>query len=171
MISPTMIAPNSEPTNAPTIPPQKWSGRKIVKCQIARPIITQPSIPISVSPPSRDRSSGPSARPAVTTVARAPAALRGGRLALDIQVGHQFLELLARELLARLLRGDQAAAPRAPALLRRLHVVRLPRHGCGVGGHCTEFANDPRAPVAVAALALLPVREHRRGDEDRRVGP
>jgi len=30
MISPTMIAPSSEPTNAPTIPPQKRSGMKIV---------------------------------------------------------------------------------------------------------------------------------------------
>ena len=49
MISPTMIAPTSEPTNAPTMPPQKRSGRKIVKCQIARPIITQASSPISAS--------------------------------------------------------------------------------------------------------------------------
>src|ERR1700735_3426018 len=44
-----MIAPTSDPTNAPTIPPQKRSGRKIVKCQIDNPIITQPSMPISGS--------------------------------------------------------------------------------------------------------------------------
>ncbi len=39
-----------------------------------------------------------------------------------------------------------------------------------VGGHVAEVAHDPRATVAVDALALLPVREHRGGDEDRRVG-
>src|SRR5271168_5186692 len=125
MISPTMIAPNSEPTNAPTMPPQKWSGRKIVKCQIARPIITQPSIPISVSPPSRDRSSRPSARPAVTTVARAPAFLAFG-LVLEHEVLRREVRRRIAMLLGRLLglglhRGralGDAGAGRADAALR-----------------------------------------------------
>ena len=35
---------------APTIPPQKRSGRKIVKCQRARPIITHASMPMAIAP-------------------------------------------------------------------------------------------------------------------------
>src|ERR1700730_10625404 len=86
MIKPTTIAPASEPSSAPTIPPQKRSGRKIVKCQIASPIITQPSIPISGSlAPSRARRP-PSARPAVTAVAGSPALLAPFRLVLEHQI-------------------------------------------------------------------------------------
>ena len=36
---PIRTAPNSAPRNAPTMPPQKRSGMKIVKCQSAMPII------------------------------------------------------------------------------------------------------------------------------------
>src|SRR5271163_4911495 len=136
MISPTMIAPNSEPTNAPTIPPQKWSGRKIVKYQIARPIITQPSIPISVSPPSRDRSSGPSARPAVTTVARAPALLAPFGLVLEHKVLRREVRRGVAVLLGRLLGlgldsgralGDAGAgcAPGSSGAIRLPRRVRL----------------------------------------------
>src|SRR5271167_4687649 len=75
MISPARIEPTSVPTNAPTMPPQKRSGRKIVKCQIASPIITHASIPISRRPPLRDAAAGRSSRSAVTSVARAPALL------------------------------------------------------------------------------------------------
>src|SRR5271165_1854022 len=73
MIRPTRTAPKSDPTNAPTMPPQKRSGRKIVKCQIARPIITHASIPIRPHPPFANASSGHSPRSAVTAVARTPA--------------------------------------------------------------------------------------------------
>src|ERR1700674_5433563 len=86
MISPTTIAPTSDPTNAPTIPPQKRSGRKIVKCQIAKPIITQPSIPISGSFDWSNRSSLPSARPAVAAVARAPTLLTSFGLVLEHEI-------------------------------------------------------------------------------------
>src|SRR5271166_4822003 len=86
MISPTTIAPTGEPTNAPTIPPQKWSGRKIVKCQIASPIITHPSIPISAHPPGGSSRGHPSARPAVTAVAGAAALLARLGVFLEHQV-------------------------------------------------------------------------------------
>src|SRR3954451_15136608 len=46
-MTPKMNAPNSAPRNAPTIPPQKRSGRKIVKCQMASPIITHANAAIS----------------------------------------------------------------------------------------------------------------------------
>src|SRR5664279_5086191 len=98
MISPTTIAPTSDPTNAPTIPPQKRSGRKIVKCQMARPMITHPSSPISAHLHQGTRSP-PSARPAVT--ARPPAS--------DADTGgHDDPVALA------------AGPRRAPALLARL---------------------------------------------------
>src|ERR1700680_4335903 len=86
MSSPMRIAPTSDPTNAPTMPPQKRSGRKIVKCQIAKPIITQPSIAISARPRSSARSPGASARPAVAAVAGAPALFRPFRLILQHEV-------------------------------------------------------------------------------------
>src|ERR1700730_10007652 len=86
MISPTTIAPTSDPTKAPTTPPQKRSGRKIVKCQIAKPIITQPSIPISGSFDWSHGSSLPSARPPVAAVARTPALLTSFGLVLEHQI-------------------------------------------------------------------------------------
>ena len=60
MISPTTIEPTSEPTNAPTMPPQKRSGSQIVKCQIASPIMTQPSMPISATSRGGGSSAGAS---------------------------------------------------------------------------------------------------------------
>src|SRR4029077_14760103 len=160
-------APTSEPTNAPTIPPQKRAGKKIVKCQIASPIITQPSMPISETSlesavPLGGRCHARSSRPPVAFVAGAPAlfarlclflehqVLRGevrrriapgralgrpvraiatwrpaaarrrgalgddaratalaGLRSVDVQVFDQFLELVARDLLARFRgRGD-----------------------------------------------------------------
>ena len=52
--TPFTMNPNSdEPAiaarNAPTIPPQKRSGRNTVKCQTARPIITQTRIPTATA--------------------------------------------------------------------------------------------------------------------------
>ena len=84
----------------------------------------------------------------------------------------QLLELVAGDLLARLLGRDHAAAPRAPALAARARRRRARRP--------RSSRRRARVPVrarcrarrcAVAGLALLPVREHRRGDEDRGVGP
>src|ERR1700726_431927 len=86
MISPNTIAPTSDPTTAPTIPPQNRSGRKIVKCQIAKPIITQPSIPISASPPRSPATSNSSARPAVAAVAGPAALLALLRLVLEHEI-------------------------------------------------------------------------------------
>src|ERR1017187_10175492 len=86
MISPTTIDPSSDATKAPTIPPQNRSGRKIVKCQIAKPIITQPSNPISTHPASSLARSSSSARPSVAAVARAPALLALLRLVLEHQI-------------------------------------------------------------------------------------
>src|SRR4051812_7330198 len=50
-IRPKTTAPTTAPTKAPTIPPQNRSGRKIVKCQMARPVMTQTSMAMSASPP------------------------------------------------------------------------------------------------------------------------
>src|SRR3954453_12333298 len=126
MRMPPIAAPNRAPRNAPTIPPQKWSGRKIVKCQMARPIITQASIPMS-------------AAPSVALVARALRLVAlglvvlehevlgvriGGRVALvavgrgrprgralDVQVAHHLLELALRDRAVRGLGlGDPAPA-------------------------------------------------------------
>src|SRR5208337_4795584 len=126
MISPTTTAPISAPTNAPTIPPQKRSGSQIVKCQIARPIITQPSMPISAHPPrSAARSSlrCPSARPAVTFVARAAGLGAGLGLFLEHEVlGREVggWVALGRVLAGRAARGHlrRARAGRRAPLLR-----------------------------------------------------
>ena len=65
-------------------------------------------------------------------------------------------------------RGDRAAAA---ARLGRRDVDRpaadrRPRRPAGSRARC----EDPALARAVDRLAVLPVREHRRGDEDRRVG-
>src|ERR1700753_3634769 len=52
MTVPTARAPITAPRKAPTIPCQKRSGRKTVKCQRAIPIVNQTSRAISRSPPS-----------------------------------------------------------------------------------------------------------------------
>src|ERR1700727_876043 len=109
------------------------------------------------------------ARASTPRRAAAPAIARA-RGVLDIEVAHEFLELVARELLAGRLRRDQAAAPRALALLRWLDVDRFAAERRRVCRHGADFADDPHPAAAVDRLALLPVRQHRRGDEDRRVG-
>src|SRR5881275_240357 len=98
----------SAPRKAPTIPPQKRSGRKIVKCQIARPIITQASIPMALAPPVPLV-----ARPSWLVVAGVAVLLedelvrsevrrrisrrgRGGR-AVDPEIRDERLELLRRD--------------------------------------------------------------------------
>ncbi len=40
-IAPVNMAPVTAPSSAPTIPPQKRSGRNTVKCQIASPTVNQ----------------------------------------------------------------------------------------------------------------------------------
>src|SRR6185312_5042504 len=52
MIVPTARAPITAPTKAPTIPCQKRSGRKTVKCQRAMPIVTKTRKAISRIPRS-----------------------------------------------------------------------------------------------------------------------
>src|SRR3954451_10173706 len=49
--SPKKAAPIRAPRKAPTIPPQKRSGRKMAKCQRARPIITHANMALSAGPP------------------------------------------------------------------------------------------------------------------------
>ena len=68
-----------------------------------------------------------------------------------------------------------SGAIRLPRRVRRrlplgLDVLGRARGGRRVGGHGAEFAHDARAAAAVGGLALLPVRQHGRGDEDRGVG-
>ena len=69
--------------------------------------------------------------------------------------------------------GSSGAVSRPRRERRRfcvgLDLVGRAADGRRVGGHRAELAHDPRAAGAVAGLALLPVRQHRRGDEDRRV--
>src|ERR1700722_11094982 len=145
MISPTSTAPTIEPTKAPTIPPQKRSGRKIVKCQIAKPMITQPSMPISAHPLCRISRASPSA-PAVPAVTRAFAAAFRARFrvvlhheALCRQIGGRvgcrlrcavllalWLDLLARLRSRWLLRdpaGARAARGAAGPAVRRARLA------------------------------------------------
>src|SRR5438445_11908885 len=148
MINPTTTAPTSEPTNAPTIPPQKRSGRKIVKCQIARPIITQPSMPISATPHAyagtpglheglaleelaprgqaraEPASAAFSSRPPVPAVARTPATSLGARLGLFLE--HQVLRSQVRRRVA--LGGTLALGRRRAVAVRRPRPIRALRH-------------------------------------------
>ena len=229
------LAPTREPTNAPTIPPQKRSGRKIVKCQIANTHHHPTEQPhqrdlfpcLAISAISRDvrcaracasrrgfgtslstRSSGvrsavgsrsggcstavAGSAPAVAGAsavggpgARAPAAParavparrlaaragRSGRL-VDIEVAHQFLELIAPELFAGLLGRDQRAAARALcAFALGLHVDRGASDRPSRTPGTSPSSRTIRARrCAIGALALLPVCQDRRGDEDRGVG-
>src|SRR5436190_21745634 len=73
-MSPNTIAPIRAARKAPTIPPQKRSGRKIVKCQMASPIMVQARSAISWSRPGV-----PSAIPPVP-----PGAALGGRPGLAL---------------------------------------------------------------------------------------
>src|SRR5215212_9304443 len=90
---PTMTAPASAPRNAPTIPPQKRSGRNTVKCQIAMPIMAQTSMDISAA-------------------SRACGLALGLALLLDAEVADHRVELVARDL-ARVLRGGDGPAAAA----------------------------------------------------------
>src|ERR1700760_3373601 len=56
-------------------------------------------------------------------------------------------------------------AAAAPTVARGVDVGA----GRGVGGNEAVIGFDALAAVTVHRLALLPVREHRRGDEDRRI--
>src|SRR4051794_23683823 len=78
MISATTTEPMSAPRNAPTMPPQKRSGRYTVKCHRAMPIMTHTRTAISRPSPRPTGSrlaqrTRPSARPPVAAVAVAPA--------------------------------------------------------------------------------------------------
>src|SRR3954451_16482662 len=53
-IAPEIIPPAMAPSRAPTIPAQKRSGRKIVKCQSATAIVNQTTAAISAGTPGRD---------------------------------------------------------------------------------------------------------------------
>src|SRR5215211_6965966 len=79
-IPPEIIAPATAPRRAPTIPPQKRSGRNTVKCQSAIPTVNQTTAAISTPP--RGRSSMPPVLAAATT---GTAALTlGARVALGL---------------------------------------------------------------------------------------
>src|SRR4051812_47885694 len=53
-IAPEIMAPAIAPSRAPTIPAQKRSGTKTVKCQSAMPIVNQTTAAISSGTPGRD---------------------------------------------------------------------------------------------------------------------
>src|SRR5205814_7147588 len=72
---------------------------------------------------------------------------------VDVEVGDQLPELLARDLLTGLLGRDQAAAARAPPLGRRFDVLGRARRRRGVGGDVAQFAHDARAAAAIGRLA------------------
>src|SRR4051812_16680985 len=105
---PKITAPLTAPMKAPTIPCQKWSGRKTVKCQRAMPIVNQTSRAITQPPPAARLAIGasplcsaPSPAPPVFAALLAPCppalvalALRrrggigcGGRLAVARRAG------------------------------------------------------------------------------------
>ena len=82
---------------------------------------------------------------------------------LDIEVALHLLELGRRHGLGLGRRSAGRCGGRARARARRRPSA------VGVGRHGALLRLDPAAAGAVLGLALLPVREHRRGDEDRRV--
>ena len=83
---------------------------------------------------------------------------------VEAEFALHLLELGGRHAVGRGL-GQPAGAP--GAALGRLDVGSARR----VRGHVPELGLDPLAAVAVLSLPLLPVRQHRGGDEDRRIGP
>src|SRR5262249_42801315 len=156
MSRPATIAPTSEPTSAPTIPPQKRSGSQIVKCQMDRPIMNQPSRPISPAPRfPRDAGRAPptaalrrSSRPPVTAVARAPALPPGLGLVLEHEV-------LGSEV------GRRIATRRGLIIIglrRRLAGTRSLRHDRPRGAALRRRdvgADIGRRPIALAIAAGL----------------
>ena len=86
-----------------------------------------------------------------------------------MQVAHELLELLARDARAVGIVG-RGQAPAAAQLALGVGVDLLARGAGRVGGHdAAVLGGDPRVAAAVDGLALLPQRQHRTGDEDRRV--
>ena len=157
-----------------------------MKCQRARPIMTQASIAISAA--SRDaccaaawacrarglssfmtRSSGDGVRRSGSR------SCVGGRRSAPSRAAMS--RTICVELVLGDLRGPGRRAPSGGARARRSSspLSRPPaarrRPPVAYGGTTPPFSLAMRcAAPAVDALALLPVREHRRGDEDRRVG-
>ena len=107
---------------------------------------------------------------------RAPARARGGGSATAVaglvsgsMSRDEFAELLARDLLAGLLRRRSGCRARVRRLrsgsTSSIFPEALPRRPAR-----RRVGDDPRAAGAVGRLAFLPLHQHRRGDEDRGVG-
>src|SRR3954447_23401940 len=136
--SPKITAPLTAPMKAPTIPCQKWSGRKTVKCQRAMPIVNQTSRAISAPPlPTSRRSSVP---PVLAALLAALAALRVA------------LPPLGRGLFRRrLLAVDGRAVDAAVAWLGGCHGRRRTCFGTGLGIDSV----DARFSLVVGELGQL----------------
>ncbi len=169
------------------MPPRKWSGTNTLKCQSAIPMVTQTRIAISgashacalacrlpaggkaalaIGHPAasahgsawsarRARRGRPPRRPSRPRTPRAPARPRGsGRPALPAGVGSSGAHL-----------DDVLVGIGRLAAVDPRHLVVL-----GERGDVAHLLRDPGGAGAVGGLALLPGDQHRRGDEDRRVG-
>ena len=181
-IAPKTTAPITAPRKAPTIPCQKRSGRKTVKCQRAMPIVNQTSSAISDSSIVFSRSSRACGAAGGVRGARA---LRSRALGRG-RIGRRRLAV-ARRLaavavaVARLGGRDRAgrrAAPRrsaaASASISASVSSSSPSFASSTSsakaGTVPSSCGDPLAAAGEAGLAFLPGGQHRRGDEDRRVG-
>src|SRR5258705_8724210 len=99
------------------------------------------------------------------SVGRRVALRRDDRL---VQLAHHLLELRGADRLAGQLGLRESLVRACLALWLDVDRAALRRHGGGRDRRTQRLA-DARATPDVDRLALLPVREHRRGDEDRRV--
>ena len=109
-------------TNAPTIPPQKRSGRNTVKCHTAIPIITQTTKPIASALPCSLRS----------LTLRLPLGLDGGARG-SRGSGRRSTGVSAEGSAARSGGGEGVASGRAAVRRRRLARCAVARGRCGVG--------------------------------------
>ena len=188
----TARRPTAPARKAPTIPPRKRSGTKTVKCQTAMPIITQTMTLIGPSRASFGRGSlglrlrlllGLGARTrAVLVVTRglgSPAASAPSPSPSPSAVGAAGAGA-GRWRWRRPWAGRPSWERAPPALAPRFgalgssgagHAARpSPRRGRERRHQAAVLLEHDLAAAHVDRLALLPLHEHRRGDEDRGVG-
>src|SRR5262245_33301636 len=165
-IAPLTTAPAALPTKAPTMPPQKRSGTKIVKCQIATPIVNQTSAAISTSSRGRRQRAlavppvllAPPLAAAAGLLLADPAQRRGARLTELRPVLLGALHAVAAALGGAVSAGGLAVAAIGSAVARRAHGSR---RLCRLW--CRRWRHRPRG-LGNYPGNLRPARRRRGGD-------
>src|SRR4051794_22385445 len=160
-ISPKTIAPSTAPRKAPTIPCQKRSGRKTVKCQRAMPMMKKTTRAIELPPPVL----APGLSPGFALgVPFAP--LGRGFVAVAASVGQRSGPVAGRVVVGPLRRGNRSRSGLGGGFLRnhrcrrfalvvaaefgQLDVVRIS------GDAATLDLLDPQATTDEPGLAFFP---------------